>query len=221
MDRDQQFYHDEETDPRETGAPEEKQDPIEAQEGEVDDNSYFLQLLVHLQNQIEMGHHVPLTRWQVVDGDSCLKIIEDLKKNLPEAIQFGEGMKKEQERIMDSANTQAKKFLVNAEMKANKAKQEAHKQIQTMLADAEAEADSIVANAKERADRMVSESEVVRRANDEARKVRNEARVAADEMRLKANHDAYVLISDAEDQLASVTEHLRSLRKDLGEEEEE
>ncbi len=219
MDRDQQFYYDEEVDSRETGAPEEVQDPREAQEGEVDDNSYFMQLLVHLRNQIEMGRHVPFSSYTIVNGDSCLKIIEDLEKNLPEAIQFCEGMKKEEKRILESAQQQATNMVVSAEMKANKAKQNAHDQAQTTISDAEAEADSIINDAQERADRMVSESEVVRRANEEARRVRNEARIDADEMRLKANHDAYVLIQDAENQLAQITEHLRTLRKDLGEEE--
>ena len=67
---------------------------------------------------------------------------------------------------------------------------------------------------------MVAESEVVRRADEDARSIRNEARVDADEMRLKANHDAYQLLGSVESQLAGACEKLRSMRKKLGEEED-
>ena len=219
MDRDQQFYSNDETESRENDMPQDQQDPMEAQEGEIDDNSYFMQLLGHLRNLIEMGKRIPMTGRTLIDGDSCLKIIEDLERNLPETIQFCQKMNEEKDRILGDASDTAKRIVVSAEMKVNKAKQNAREEAAQRVSDAEAEADAIVADAQERADRMVSESEVVRRANDEARSIRNEARVAADEMRLKANHDAYKLIESAENQLAEACERLRSMRKQLGEDE--
>ena len=219
MDRDQQFYPDEEVESRKTETPEMQQDPMEAQDGEIDDNSYFMQLLGHLRNLIEMGKRIPLTGRSLVDSDSCLLILDDLEKNLPQTIQFCQNMNKEKDRILSDASDTAKRLVVSSEMRINQAKQKAREESDQMISDAEAEADAIVADAQERADRMVSESEVVRRANDEARSIRNEARVAADEMRLKANHDAYKLIESAENQLAEACERLRSMRKQLGEDE--
>ena len=205
MDRDQQFYTDEEVESRDTGVSAEEQDPMEAQEGEIDDNGYFMELLGHLRNLIEMSKRIPMTGRSLVDSDSCLRIIDDLEKNLPQTIQFCQQMNKEKDRILSEAS--------------DTAKQKAREEAAQTVSDAETEADAIIADAQERADRMVAESEVVRRADDEARSIRNEARVAAEEMRLKANHDAYKLLESAENQLAEASERLRAMRKQLGEDE--
>ena len=219
MDRDQQFYTDEEVESRDTGVSAEEQDPMEAQEGEIDDNGYFMELLGHLRNLIEMSKRIPMTGRSLVDSDSCLKIIDDLELNLPQTIQFCQNMNKEKDRILKDASDTAKRLVVSTEMQINKAKKKAHDEANQIRFDAETEADAIIADARERADHMVSESEVVRRAEDEARSIRNEARVAAEEMRLKANHDAYKLLESAETQLAEASEHLRAIRKQLGDDE--
>ena len=219
MDRDQQFYTDEEVESRDTGVSAEEQDPMEAQEGEIDDNGYFMELLGHLRNLIEMSKRIPMTGRSLVDSDSCLRIIDDLEKNLPQTIQFCQQMYKEKDRILSEASDTAKRLVVSSEMRINQAKQKAREEAAQTVSDAETEADAIIADAQERADRMVAESEVVRRADDEARSIRNEARVAAEEMRLKANHDAYKLLESAENQLAEASERLRTMRKQLGEDE--
>ncbi len=219
MDRDQQFYPEEELESREEDTPEIQQDSAAAQDGEIDDNGYFMQLLELLRNTIERGKRIPLTGRTIIDSDSCLAILNDLEKNLPETIQFCRNMNKEKDRILSDASETAKRMVASAEMRTRMAKEAAKKQVDQNIADAEAEADAIVAEARERADRMVSESEVVRRANDEARSIRNDARVDADEMRLKANHDAYKLIESAENHLAEACGQLRSIRQQLGEDE--
>ena len=219
MDRDQQHYYtDEEVESRDTAAPEE--DPIQAQPDEIDDMGFFMELLGHLRTMIQMGKRIPLTGRSLVDSDSCMMIIDDLEKNLSAAILFCQKMGAEKDRILNLASEKAMKRVAESELRAKQATQRANEEAAQILSDAEAEANAIVADAQERADRMVAESEVVRRADEDARSIRNEARVDADEMRLKANHDAYQLLGSVESQLAGACEKLRSMRKKLGEEED-
>ena len=99
MDRDQdRFYEDEELDPREGAA-----QTHEGEEEEINDMKYFLELLKHIRAAINAGRNVPLTGKKIIDAEKCLMIIDDMEKNLPDAVQYGLQMYSEQERIMNEA----------------------------------------------------------------------------------------------------------------------
>ena len=97
MDRDQdRFYEDEEYESR--------NDPQQPQnEEDIDDMRYFLELLKHIRAAINAGTSVPLTGKKIIDADKCLMIIDDMEKNLPDAVQYGMQMYSERERIMGEA----------------------------------------------------------------------------------------------------------------------
>ena len=114
MDHDQEkFYTDEELDSREDVQPEEEQ--------EIDDMSYFLELLKLLRTAIECGSRIPLSSKVVIDANNCLKIVDDLESNLPDAVQYGMKMYNERSRIMSNAETTAMNRVTSAEMRANAA----------------------------------------------------------------------------------------------------
>ena len=90
MERDQdKFYEDEELDTREA--------PQNQQTDEVNDMRYFLELLKHIRAAINAGTNVPLTGKKIIDAEKCLMIIDDMEKNLPDAVQYGLQMYSEQE----------------------------------------------------------------------------------------------------------------------------
>ena len=209
MDRDQEkFYEDEELESREDSLPEEEQ--------EIDDMSYFLELLKHLRTVIEHGSRVPLTNRVIIDADKCLMIVEDLERNLPDAVQYGMQMYSERQRIMGDAEETAISRVTSAEMRANAVLENARKEAEQLVVDAEAEANAILEDAQERADHMIDESEIVRQAHEEARIIKNDARVEASELRLKASHDAYQLLTSVEDELAEACKSVRRRRAELG-----
>ena len=112
MDHDQEkFYTDEELDSREDVQPEEEQ--------EIDDMSYFLELLKLLRTAIECGSRIPLSSKVVIDANNCLKIVDDLESNLPDAVQYGMQMYSERKRIMGDAEETAISRVTSAEMRAN------------------------------------------------------------------------------------------------------
>lgn len=214
MDHDQEKFYDGEN--LEVQPEQAQQDPVE----EIDDMKYFLELLKHMRVAIRSGANVPLTNKKIIDAEKCLMIIDDMERNLPDAVQYGLQMFAEKDRIMGSAETAAMNRVTSAEMRANAALEKAKREAEEIIADAENEARAILADAQERADHMVDESEIVRRASEEARIIRNDARVEASELRLKANHDAYQLLASVEDELVEACKSVRRRRAELGDEAE-
>jgi len=215
MDHDQEKFYDGEN--LEVQAEQQvQQNPVD----EIDDMKYFLELLKHMRAAIRSGANLPLTNKKVIDADKCLMIIDDMERNLPDAVQYGMQMFAEKERIMGSAETAAMNRVTSAEMRANAALEKDKREAEEIIADAENEARAILADAQERADHMVDESEIVRRACEDARIIKNDARVEASELRLKANHDAYQLLASVEDELAEACKSVRRRRAELGDEAE-
>ena len=213
MDHDQEkFYDDEDQEVRadaQANAPE-----------DIDDMKYFLELLKHIRAAIRSGANVPLTSKKIIDADKCLMIIDDMERNLPDAVQYGMQMYSERDRILGNAETAAMNRVSSAEMRANAALEKARSDAEQIVADAENEAHAILADAQERADHMVDENEIVRQAREEARIIKNDARVEASELRLKANHDAYQLLASVEDELTEACKSIRRRRAELGDEAE-
>lgn len=198
---------------------EEQQAQAEAQpmndHEDVNDMVYFIELLKHLRILIERGSRVPLTGKALIDVESCLRIIDEMDVNLPDAIQYGMQMYSEQKRILGDAESTAISRVTSAEMKANKALENARREADQMVMDAEDEAKAILEDAQERADHMISDSEIVRQARDEARSIKNDARVEAGEMRLKASHDVYRMMSEVEGRLDETLKEMRRLRSEM------
>ena len=210
MDRDQdRFYQDEEFESREEVQQTQNEE-------DIDDMRYFLELLKHIRSAITAGTSVPLTGKKIIDADKCLMIIDDMEKNLPDAVQYGMQMYSERERIMGEAENRAMNRISSAEMRANAALDKAREDAEQRVLEAENEARSILEDAQERADHMIDESEIMRQAREEARIIKNDARVEASEMRLKAQHDAYQMLSAVEDQLTEACKNIRRRRTELG-----
>ena len=142
MDRDQErFYEDEELESRDN--PQQPQN-----EEDIDDMRYFLELLKHIRAAINAGANVPLTGKKIVDADKCLMIIDDMEKNLPDAVQYGMQMYSERERIMGEAETRAMNRVSSAEMRANAALEKARDDAEQRVLDAENEARAILEDAQ-------------------------------------------------------------------------
>lgn len=214
MDRDQdRFYEDEE---QEVSENPQQERPKE----EVNDMHFFLELLKLIRSTLEAGKPVPFSGKRIVDADKCLLMLNDMERNLPDAVQYGLQMYSERDRIMSEAEKHARSRLSSAEMKVNAALERARDEAAQRVLDAENEANAIVSDAQERADRMIDESEIVRQAREEARIIRNNAKVDASELRLKAQHEAYQLLASVEEQLGEAMKGIRRSRSELGEETE-
>jgi len=183
---------------------------------EVNDMKYFLELLRHIRAVINAGTNLPLSNnKKIIDAGRCLMIIDDLERNLPDAIQYGLQMYSERDRIMGNAEQKAMNAVSSAEVRATAMQENAREEAEQRLMEAENEARAILADAQERADHMVSESEIIRRAREEARIIKNDARVEASEVKLKATHEAYQLLTAVEEELTGAFNVVRRRRAEL------
>ncbi|MBE5774295.1 MAG: ATP synthase F0 subunit B [Clostridiales bacterium] len=218
----EKFYADAELENGEFVQPNQDEEVVEQEENlnEVDDMKFFLELLRHIRAAINAGTNIPLSSKKIIDADKCLMIIDDLERNLPDAIQYGLQMFSERERILSNAQSAAMSRVSSAEMRATAALEKAKNEAEQRIIDAENEANMILQDAQERADHMIDESEIVRQAREEARIIRNDARVEASELRLKATHEAYQLLASVEDQLNEACKSVRRRRAELDTENE-
>jgi len=187
---------------------------------EVNDMRLFLELLKHLRAAINAGGNLPFSNKKVLDADKLLMIVDNLERNLPEAIQYGLQMFSERERIINNAQASAMSRVSSAEMRATAALEKAKTEAEQRIIDAENEANMILQDAQERADHMIDESEIMRQAREEARIIKNDARVEASELRLRATHEAYQLLASVEDQLTEACKAVRRRRAELDTENE-
>ena len=218
MDREQgNFYADEEFEPQEDV----RVDMSNNDQTEIDDMSYFRELLEYLRKVITTSRSVPLSNKKLVDSDICMRIIDNMERNLPDAVQYGLQVYSEQGRILDTAEQKAANMMSSAEMRATAALDKAKDEAEQQLSDAMSEADAIVSDAKERAARLVSDSVIMEEAREEARITKNEARVEANETRLQAIHEAKLLLNDVETELAEALATIRRRRGELESKEDE
>ena len=106
-----------------------------------------------------------------VDVERCIDIVQNIRENLPSAIQNAQRTLDERERILRNAERAAadikKQGRIQADgdiASAQATIAEASKQAQNIVDDAQRQADNILAEAKERADALVAKSEILRRA---------------------------------------------------------
>lgn len=101
-------YDDEETDGEEEEEYEDEEEGEEEDEDdEPNDTTYFMQLFDYLEKAMSSGTNVPLTTKKLVDVDECFKILDDMKRNLPDAIQYGWKIYEEKNRILEKAESMA------------------------------------------------------------------------------------------------------------------
>ena len=220
MDRDQEkFYQQEEEqdqDIREEAAEQNPQTEENPQAEEVNDMTYFLDLLNILRDGLNAGMPVPLTGKRLVDADKLLMVVDDLEKNLPDAVQYGMQMYSQQDDILTRARDAAVDHISSAEMRANAALERARKDAEKTIRDAQEDADAILEDAHAEAERLLNESEILREARERASILKNDTRVEVSEMKLKARHDAMQLLTSVEDQLNEACKIIRRRRTELG-----
>ena len=105
MNRDQDNFFDEEPKAADSGnaAGQEGYQDDGFSPGVEDDHTHLMTLLSYLQDAVEHASVVPLTGKRLVDTEMCLTIINDIRGNLPLAIQYAEQVVRDRENILVSA----------------------------------------------------------------------------------------------------------------------
>lgn len=184
---------------------------------EGDDNrTYFMDMLVYLENELLGARMVPMTNKRMIDDQLCHDIINDLRANVPLAIQYSEQMLRDRERVLSSAEQAASNKLASADARANAALDDAQERADRIIADAQLHADNIVKDAEVRARAMIDQNTIKLEAQKEAQEIINEARLEAHERRAQVADYCDKLLRDAEETLSVAYDDVRRSRQALG-----
>ncbi len=110
-------------------------------------------LVDRLEDLIDVGRHVPATKFTLIDEERALEIIDQMRISIPEQIEKATRIVNQRDRLISQANEDAARMIELANKKSEE------------LVDR----DSIVQAARQRADN------IVRQAEQEANQVRDEA----------------------------------------------
>ena len=225
-DGEERYEDDYGVEPDEAYEEEDEDEETDPADEDPDDTAYFMKLFDYMTEILQNGGTVPLTTKKLVDTEQCLRILNDMKHNLPDGIQYGWKIHEEKERILDKAEQMAYVKVQNANTHAQSIKEEAYsdakrivddakQKADAMLADASARANAMVNNASNKARRMVNESDVMKRANAEAHQLLENARKEAYNRRLDAVKDAYHLFDALQKQTDGISAKLESKKKEM------
>ena len=147
-----------------------------------------------------------------VDVERCIDIVQNIRENLPSAIQNAQRTLDERERILRNAERAAADIKKQGRIQADGDIASA----QATIAEASKQAQNIVDEAKERADALVAKSEILRRAETEADDIVNRANAEANERRLQINNYVRNILDGLEADLTDSINALQTTRKNLG-----
>lgn len=183
---------------------------------EDDDRTNLMNLLAYLEDELTRARPVPMTNKRMIDANMCIDIIQDIRANLPLAVQYSEQMLRDRERILRSAEQTAANKLASADVRANAAMDDAQERADRILSDAQLHADNIVKDAEVRARAMIDQNTIKLEAQKQAQEIVNEARLEAHERRAQAADYCDKLLRDAEETLSAAFDDVRRNRQALG-----
>ena len=183
---------------------------------EEDDRTDLMNLLAYLEDELTRAKPIPFTYMSRVNAQMCIDIINDIRDNLPLAVQYSEQMLRDRERVLRGAEQAAANRIESANVRANAALDDANTRAGRILEDAQKHADNIVRDAEVRARAMIDQNSIKLQAQDDARQIINEASLEAHERRQQAADYCDKLLRDAEDTLQAAYDDVRRNRQNLG-----
>ncbi|MDR2514322.1 MAG: ATPase [Christensenellaceae bacterium] len=110
-------------------------------------NISVTELINHLSDALENASPVPLTGKRLVDVETCLDIVAELRNSLPDNIKQAEMIVRDRDRILREADLQAQDIIHDAEMQFNRLVND-----DSITLEAQRRAKDIIASARHQAD---------------------------------------------------------------------
>lgn len=109
----------------------------------------IIQLIEELEEEFSQGKNFLWSKKSLVNLERCAELIEDLKQNLPTALQEASYILTQKEKIISQANEIAEKTVKEAEFRAEQLVSESE-----LIKKSEDEADEIISNANKRCNQL-------------------------------------------------------------------
>ncbi|MHB1392032.1 MAG: ATPase [Clostridia bacterium] len=168
-------------------------------------------LLDALEDILEKAPNLPLSSKSMINKEELHEIIKDIRIKLPDEIKQAQWIKEERQIILIEAKKEAEALRREWEEKAARIKEER----QRVLAEAEKEAEILKREAGKKIQELIDESDIMKRANEQAKEVIIAAQIDAKKIRLGSKAYADELLAELEKHAASVIETIRNNRDEL------
>ncbi len=168
-------------------------------------------LLDALEDILEKAPNLPLSSKSMINKAELHEIIKDIRIKLPDEIKQAQWIKEERQKILMEAKKEAEALRKDCEDKAARIKEERHR----VLAEAEKEAEILKREADKKIQELIDESDIMKKANEQAKEVIIAAQIDAKKIRLGSKAYADELLAELEKHTAGVIETIRNNRDEL------
>lgn len=168
-------------------------------------------LLDALEDILEKAPNLPLSNKSVINKEELQEIIKDIRIKLPDEVKQAQWIKEERQKILIEAKKDAENLRRESEEKLQKIKEER----QRVLAEAEREAEIIKKEADKKIQDLIDESDIVKKANEQAKQIIIDAQIDAKKIRLGSKAYADELLAELEKHAANILETIKENREEL------
>jgi len=168
-------------------------------------------LLDALEDILEKASTLPFSSKSVINKEELQEIIKDIRIKLPDEIKQAQWIKEERQKILIEAKKEAETMRRDCEEKLLRIKEERHK----VLAEAEKEAEILKKEADKKIQELIDESDIIKRANEQAKEIIIAAQIDAKKIRLGSKAYADELLGELEKHVDSVIDTIRNNRDEL------
>ena len=191
-----------------------KEELARSKAGVDDSATELLHLIDYLEVTLDKG--TAFVRGKVlVDRNVVLDIVNTMRNNIPDAIQYAQQIMGERETMLSKAQRTINTRINNANALAESTQKQAESLADDMIAKAKAEADQIIAQATEERASMIEESSVMEAAKEEAREIISQAKADANQIRLDAANYGNELLKSVERELQKAVDMVHNRRESL------
>ncbi|NLM44014.1 MAG: ATPase [Clostridiales bacterium] len=170
-----------------------------------------LHLLDALEDIIEKASNLPLSTKAIVNKEELLDIIKEVRIKLPDEMKQAQWIKEERQKILIEAKKEAENIRKECDERLQKIKEER----QRILAEAEKESEILRQEADRRIKAMIDESEVTKRANEQAKEIISAAQQDAKKIRLGARAYADDILAELSTKIEKVLSTISANREEL------
>lgn len=168
-------------------------------------------LLDALEDILEKAPNLPLSSKSVINKEELQEIIKDIRIKLPDEIKQAQWIKAERQKILIEAKKEAENLRRDCEDKMVKIKEERKK----VLAEAEKEAEILKKEADKKIQDLIDESDIVKKANEQAKEIIIAAQIDAKKIRLGSKAYADELLAELEKHATNIMDTIKNNREEL------
>ena len=168
-------------------------------------------LLDSLEDILDKANSIPLSSKVLVNKEELLELIKEIRIKIPDEVKQAQWIKEERQKILMEAKKEAEGVRNECEDKLSRIKEER----QRMLAEAEKETEIMRHEADKRLASLLEESEIVHRANDQAKEIILAAQQDAKKIRLGSRAYADEILAELEKYTYNITNTIKVNRDEL------